>query len=130
MSPRDPNQVEQAFRRERWLVFASDLRRSWFVWVLVSAVLLALTYYVASPIRVVETVRGVAVGAHLPASDDNNQLMRLAVRLGSGATVQVKAPRDTLYREGVALEVEVLRREWPPHAITYRFVGYVEPRSP
>jgi len=126
MTIRDPEEVQRPFRRERWAVFVSDMRRSWVVWILICVVLLATTYYVASPIRLVETVRGVAVGAHLPPSEDNRKLMRLSVRLDSGATVGVRVPRGTLYRVGMEVEMEVLRREWPPHVVTHRFVRYVE----
>ncbi len=122
---RSRQQIEQAFRRVRWQDFLFDLKRSWGVWVLVVTLVLGFGYYTVTPRTVVETVHGTAIGAHLPASEDNSALMRIAVRIDSNRTVNVPVPRATPYLAGSKIEIEVIRRDWPPHAITYRFVRYV-----
>lgn len=123
---RSRQEIEQAFRRVRWQEFLFDLKRSWGVWALIVTLVFGFGYYSVTPRTVVETVRGTAIGAHLPASEDNSALMRIAVRIDSNRTVNVRVPRGTPYLAGSQIEIEVIRRDWPPHAITYRFVRYSE----
>ena len=123
---RDPRDVEHAFKRVRWQDFVYDLKRSWFAWLAVIALVGAYGYYSLSPRHVVATVRGTAAGAHQPPTDDNSLPMFVSVRLDTNRTVNVALPRGTIYRAGASVEVEVIRRDWPPHSVTYRFAGYAE----
>lgn len=123
---RSRQEIEQAFRSARWQEFLFDLKRSWGVWALVVTLVFGLGYYSVTPQTVVEIARGTAIGAHQPASEDNSALMRIAVRIDSNRTVNVSVPRGTPYLAGSQVEIEVIRRDWPPHAITYRFVRYAE----
>lgn len=124
--PREPKEIEGAFRRVQWAAFTLDLKRSWAAWALLVALIAALFYLFASPMHVVATAHGTAVGAHLPPSDDNSPLMQVSARLDDGAMVVVAFPRGTLYRAGAGIEIAVVRRDWPPHLTTYRFIRYVD----
>ena len=123
---RSHREIERAFRRARWEDFALDLKRSWAGWALVITSISGLGYYSVTPQTVVAITQGRAVGAHRPASEDDSARMRIAVHLDTGHTVNVSVPRGTLYIAGSQVEVEVIRRDWWPHAVTYRFVRYVE----
>lgn len=117
--------VERAFRKARRQALLTDLSRSRLTWALLIAFFGGLTYYTATPRGVVDVVYGTATGAHQPASEDNSVDMRISVRLRSNRTVNMPIPRGTPYLAGSEVEIEVIRREWPPHTETYRFVRYV-----
>lgn len=121
---RDPRAIEAAFRRIRWQDMLSDVRAACGVLALLVISMGALIYYEATPRSVTAVVVGTAIGAHQPSSEDNSARMRIAVRLESGAVVNVPVPRGVLYREGAAVELEVIRRDWPPHVVTHDFVRY------
>lgn len=123
---RDRREVEDAFRRIRWAEVALDLRRSWIMWTLVFALVGGFLYYSATPQHIVGSVRGLAVGASQPASQDDSAPLIVAVQLESGDTVNVPLPRGELYKRGSPIEVSVIRSEWPPRSITYRFVRYMQ----
>jgi hypothetical protein len=123
---RSRREIEQAFRRVRWQEFLLDLRHSWAAWGLVVAAMGWFAYYSVTPQTVVEVVHGTAIGAHQPASEDNSARMRIAVQLDANRIVTVPLPRGVPYREGSQVEVEVIRGDWPPHSVTYRFAGYSE----
>jgi hypothetical protein len=123
---RSPREIERAFRRARWQDFVLDLRRSWAVWALLITAVGGLAYYRATPQTVVATIQGTAVGAHRPASEDDSARMRIAVRLDANRTVNVPVPRGTPYLAGAQIEIEVIRRDWWPRAVTYRFIRYAE----
>lgn len=123
---RTPREIEQAFRNVRWQDFVLDLRRSWAVWALLVVTVGGFGYYSATPQSVVATIQGTAVGAHRPASEDDSARMRIAVRLDANHTVNVPVPRGTPYMAGSQVEIEVIRRDWWPRAVTYRFVRYAE----
>jgi hypothetical protein len=121
---RDPKVIEAAFRRVRLQDLLSDVHAAWGVLALVVTSVGALIYYETTPRSVTAVVVGTAVGAHQPPSEDANVRMRVAVRLESGNVVNVPIPRGELYREGATVELEVIRRDWPPHFVTHAFVRY------
>lgn len=123
---RGRQEIERAFRSARWRDLVLDLKRSWGMWALVVTLVAGLGYYNATPRTVVEIAHGTAIGAHQPASEDNSALMRIAVRIDSNRIVNVSVPRATPYLVGRRVEIGVIRRDWPPYAVTYRFVRYVE----
>jgi hypothetical protein len=119
-------EIEHAFRKLRRQEFLFDLKRSWGAWTLVATLVIGVAYYSVTPRTVIGTLSGTAIGAHLPASEDNSALMRVAVRLDAKRTVNVPVPRHTPYLAGARVEIELIRRDWPPNTITYRFVRYSE----
>ncbi|MFO0204163.1 MAG: hypothetical protein ACK528_13650 [Alphaproteobacteria bacterium] len=123
---RNPREIERAFKQVRRQDFLLDLKRSWYAWAIIGVLLVGLAYYNATPRTAGEVVYGTAIGAHQPASEDNNKPMMMAVRLDSGRAVTVPLPRGLLYLSGSRVELEVTRREWPPHLATYRFMRYSE----
>ena len=126
MMTRAPLQIEQAFRRVRWQDFVLDFKRSWFEWAAVVTLVFGFAYYSMMPVHVAEVVHGTAIGAHQPPSEDNSAPLTIAVRLETDATVNVPLPRGTLYRAGSQVEVAIIRGDWPPHPVRYRFVRYAE----
>jgi len=122
---RDPRQIEQAFRHVRRQDFLQNLKRYWFV-VAVVMLVLGWAYYTVSPRHVADVVRGTAIGAHQPPSEDNSVPLLVTVRLESRAAVNVALPRGTPYKAGSSVEVAIIQRDWPPYSVSYRFIGYVD----
>lgn len=123
---RNPKEVERAFRRADWQALARGLKQSWVTWAVLVALLGAYGYYSVMPRSVAEIVAGTATAAHRPASWDNSEPVYVIVRLDPERTVSVPLPSTQPYRAGAQVEVAVIRGDWPPHPVKYRFVRYRE----
>ena len=112
------------WRAGRESLFA-DVRKGWWIVGALIALLSAYAYWSTSPRHVIRHVYGVADGAHQPQSETGRDRMQVSVRLDDGVPIAVALPRNEVYEAGARVEVEVTRRDWPPHSLTYRFVRYV-----
>jgi hypothetical protein len=104
----------------------ADVRASWWIVGGLSLAFIGAVYWIASPRTLVAEVSGVADGAHQPQSEDGRAPLRLNVVLENGRRVSVTLPPGQLYRAATPIELEVYRRDWPPHVMSYRFVGYAD----
>jgi hypothetical protein len=103
-----------------------DIKGAWWMLAALSLLLALGTYYSASPRHVIAHRHGVIVGAHEPQSEEGDAELELNVLLDTGQTVSVALWPPRPYRARARVEVAVIRRDWPPHSLTYRFLGYVE----
>ncbi len=122
MSQRE--RIDAALRESRRKSFVADVRAAWWIVGGLALAIIGVGYWIASPNTLVAEVAGVADGAHQPQSEEGRAPVRLNVVLEDGRRVSVKLPAGQLYRAGTPLELEVYRRDWPPNAISYRFVRY------
>ena len=116
---RNGDEVERAFRRERWKALVFDVRRSWGTLLAVAAGIALLVVWVASPRRAVGFERGYAAGLQYVEKEDGPPTQWLYVRLDSGGEARVRLPRSVLYRERMRVEVRAIEREWWPRHRTY-----------
>lgn len=87
--------------------------------------LLALFVIVrGAPERSTGTVGGVIVGVHQNQSHDGRGAMVARVRLETGVSVDVLMSAANAVHLGRRVELEALRREWPPRSTRYRFLRY------
>jgi hypothetical protein len=120
--------VDRALRAWRWKTFVEDVRAAWWVLGLVLVMFIGALYWFGAPRTVVGEAYGVAVGSFRPQTEWGRSPAEMSVRLEDGRLIAVTLPMHEPYRAGVVMEVAVLRRDWPPHTRSYRFVRYAEAR--
>lgn len=112
--------IERAFREGQWRAWVSDIRRSWVVTTII-AVLLAATFAVYGAER---RSRGFEVGeiagVHL-LETETGSYPYADVRLQSGRTVTILAPRNMALAPGDRIRVEKFEYWWPSRRTEYRY---------
>jgi len=104
----------------------ADVRAAWGGVVLLVACLLGLVYWFATPASLVGEARGAVVGTFTPQSELGRSAARLRVQLDDGGAVTVTLPMQQPYRVGARVELDIVRRDWPPRTLSYEFNRYVD----
>lgn len=125
MRTRDED-VRAAFSRERWRVWADDMRRSWGCWAGLVAMFALLFALAAMPIHSAGIVEGEVVGYHVSQDYDGRGPVVAQVRLADGRRVDVSLSYGSLLPHGARVRVEIFRSTWPLSSERYAFRGFVE----
>ena len=111
--------VERAFRRERWKVLAIDFKTGAPI---VLALLFALAFacaWIWSPRQFVAEDQGVVEAIRYVQREDGPPWRRVRVKLDSNGYADAYLPRAILYEPGMRVGVRITERTWFPGSRTY-----------
>jgi len=120
-----PPAVEAAFRRERWRTFVEDLRKGWWLSILIAVLAMAILISALGPPVFQRELTAEVIGIGTVAHETGDWPL-IDVRTEEGAFLRVGVPRGIVIPLGSDVIVAHYRHRWPWRRDSYRFVRLAE----